>query len=279
MKKILFIAGLFLFPFLTQAATFHFEHPYEVKSEETIITVFLDTSGDKVNAIGGSFTLPEGLSISKISTGGSMLVLWIEQPKETDGKVSFSGIIPGGYVGDGKLFSFTLKKSDLTQASLTFTEGEVHRNDSEGTLISSRLLTTHFAFSNSTDTTDVFADTTAPEKFVLTIEQDDSIGEGRFVVFSTQDKGTGIQKYEWATSWFGEPSKNSWKEASGQVFLTKMDLFKTVYVRATDNAGNSRVEKVAGPYIYATRAFEAIIVGIALWALFLFVRRYLRQSL
>lgn len=278
MKKILFIVGLFLSPFIAQAATFHFDHPYEVTSEETIISVLLDTSGDKVNAVGGSFTLPKGLSISKISTGGSILVLWVEQPKELDGTVSFSGIIPGGYVGDGKLFSFTLKNSELTQVSLTFTEGEVHRNDSEGTLVNSRLLTTHFAFSNSTGATDVFADTTAPEKFVVTIEKDDSISEGRFVVFSTQDKGTGIQKYEWATSWFGEPSKNSWKEASGQVFLRKLDLFKTIYVRATDNAGNTRVEKVAGPYIYATRAFEAIIIGIALWALFLFVRRYLRQS-
>lgn len=276
MKKILFIVGLFLSPFLAQAATFHFDHPYEVRSEETVITVLLDTSGDKVNAVGGSFTLPKGLTLSKISTGGSILVLWVEQPKETNGTVSFSGIIPGGFIGDGKLFSFTLKNSEITQATLTFTDGEVHRNDSEGTLIGSRLLATHFAFSNTTGGTDAFADTTAPEKFVLTIEKDESINEGRFVVFATQDKGTGIQKYEWATSWFGEPSKGAWKETSGQVFLSKLDLFKTIYVRATDNAGNTRVEKVAGSYIYATRVFEVIIIGIALWVLFLFARRYLR---
>lgn len=278
MKKILFTFGLLVFPFLTQAATFHFDHPYEVTSEETVIDVLLDTTGDKVNAIGGSFSLPKGLAISKISTGDSILVLWVESPKEVDGTVSFSGIIPGGYVGDGKLFSFTLKNSDLSQVNLKFTEGEVRRNDSEGTLINSRLLTTHFAFSNSTSATDAFADTTAPEKFVITIEKDDSINEGRFVVFSTQDKGTGIHKYEWATSWFGTPSSNSWKEVTGQVFLAKLDLFKTIYVKATDNAGNSRVEKVAGPYIYATRGFEAILIGIALWALFSFARRYLQQS-
>lgn len=282
MKYLFFtlLALLVFVPSSARAATFHFDNPYEVKAEETVISVLLNTQNDKVNAVGGTIVLPSGIEISKISTGNSILVFWVEPPVEKDGKISFAGIVPGGFQGDGILFSFTLKSGSLKQSVLEVTDGEVRRNDATATLITYKSLKTYFALKDGSGKTPAeFADTTAPEEFTISINKDPEFLNGAyFASFSTQDKGTGIQKYEWATTWFGKPSEGSWESVVSPLTISGSNTFKTLYVRAIDNSGNIRVEKVGGPYRYAFRLFEVILGVLLLWVLCFFVRRYFSRS-
>ncbi len=283
MKHIfLTLAGLVLLlsPHVSQAAIFHFDHPYEVKSEETLVSVLLDTEHEKINAVGGAITIPDGIEVSKISTGNSMVVLWLEAPKQQDGKITFAGIIPGGFQGDGKIFSFTLKSSSAKQVTLEVTDGEVRRNDLDATLVGHTSLKTYFSMRTGTGAMPTeFDDVTAPENFIITIDKDKEFLDGNyFASFATQDKGTGVKGYESAVTWFGTPSNGSWKSVTSPVALTGSDLFKVLYIRATDNVGNMRVEKVGGPYRYAVTLLEVILSVTALCALLYFVRRLSRRS-
>jgi hypothetical protein len=60
MKKIiLFVIGLCFIPSLASAASFYFDYPNEVKTEESLISVKIKTEGEKINALAGKIALPK----------------------------------------------------------------------------------------------------------------------------------------------------------------------------------------------------------------------------
>ncbi len=118
------------------------DHPQNI-----VIDVKLDTEGDSLNAVQGSFEFPpELITLETISTKDSMVDLWIEQPKESSaGVVTWAGIIPGGFTTvrsafseggqSGKIIrmSFRVKQAGTVLFSVPKTVAA--RNDGYGTLI------------------------------------------------------------------------------------------------------------------------------------------------
>jgi hypothetical protein len=275
MKKIL-ITILFsiMVPLPAHAATFHFSSLQNIpRGGEGIVTLSVDTKGDKINAISGEIVVPEGVEIKKIVTGGSIIVLWVEQPTLSLNKITFSGMTPGGFDGDRELFSLVVKPLVVYPLPLTFSLLEAYRNDNEGTKAVANGQTFVLRPSTSAGTSVVFDDQTPPEAFTPLIASDVSLFDGEpFVSFVAQDKGVGIAQYEWASSYIFSPSEDDWKPAENPLLLSHSLLWQKIYIRATDALGNSTVASVASFRHYALLWFGVILIVLVLCVLFSFAR-------
>src|SRR6185295_9027733 len=99
MKKILFTSLIFvLTPLTSLAATLYVGAPPSAHVGDTFTAeIFLDTDNQNLNAFEGSITIPRELELTDIRYSGSVVSLWLTEPKErTPGVVDFAGIIPGG---------------------------------------------------------------------------------------------------------------------------------------------------------------------------------------
>lgn len=120
---------------------------------------------------------------------------------------------------------------------------------------------------------EVIKDTTPPEPFKPAISSSPDIFGGKyFISFVAQDKGTGIKRYEYASTWFFRPGAGKWLETQSPMVLSRRMLFQEVYIRAVDKSGNYRVMSTAGPYHYASLSVGIIILLCVLLLLRRFVR-------
>lgn len=277
MKKIIFY-GTLLFviflPSLVHGADFYFEPAtHNFPTGESQLVLKINTGIDSVNAVGGKIEIPEGVEVSKINTGSSAVLMWIDQPKA--GKlITFSGITPGGFRGDVRLFSIGYTtKLEISQV-LKVTESEVIKNDDKGTVVPSKSESFRFTLSGqSTSTEEV--DGVPPEAFVIALgKEKESFNGSYFASFVAQDKNSGVQKYEWAHTYFFSPREGDWQETQNPIVLGKMVYFQKIFVKATDGEGNERISAVSGPYRYAV-----LWIGIILMLTVLCVLFFVRPSL
>ena len=222
--------------------------------------VEVDTGTETINALEGKLVLPEGVSVEEIYTGNSAILIWIARPtfNDEDNSIFFSGFSPGGFRGKYPVFS--LGTNNLSGA--TFKDIVAFRNDGEGTEVTVKL---------SLVLGELAEDTTPPEPFTAVISKSDDIFEGKyFVSFVAQDKGTGVAKYEYQTRWLFSPGEKGWTTAESPKVLSRSELFKRIYIRATDQKGNYREVSTPGPYRFITLLIGVIIIVCIL----LFLRRF-----
>ncbi|MDP2703862.1 MAG: hypothetical protein Q8P01_01425, partial [bacterium] len=172
------------------------------------------------------------VNVREIQTGKSVILIWVEEPHQTGNIITFAGIRPGGFEGVYPVFTIhgVFTKEELEQAHFKSVLALKNDGTGESTLVKASLSLVAFK-----------SDTELPEEFTLTIATDPNIFEGKyFLVFATQDKGSGIDRYEvregrWG--WF--------KEVKSPYLLKHQKLNRDVYVKAIDNAGNERVVVLA----------------------------------
>jgi hypothetical protein len=282
MKKItfysVFLCVMFI-PYFVHGADFYFERSLSnVSTGESQLVLKLKTGIDNINAVAGKVEVPEGMKVTKINTGSSAVLIWIDQPRA--GKtITFSGITPGGFQGNVTLFSLGYTANKNVNKVLTVTETEVIRNNDSGSVVASKSLpfTLNSSYTQSTSTED--KDITAPEPFTIVLGQDDASFNGSyFASFAAQDKKSGVQKYEWAHTLFFSPGGGDWQETMSPVVLTKGVYFQKIFIKAIDGEGNIRVASVDGPYRYTLLWIGIILVLTVLCVLF-FVRPSLYRSL
>lgn len=224
-----------------------------------VVEVFLDTEQDNINALEGVVTFMGGLELEEIRYSGSIISIWVTKPSErSSGVVDFAGIIPGGYqaspekVGRGNLFTLVFKATEKGDASITIKpESKSYLNDGEGTEVLIKESTKQFSigategeFKQSGISNDMFP----PEDFTPYIVSGDLYDlKGKVLVFDTIDKDSGISKYEVTRSVIGFMSERSltWIESTSPYLLQDGDEYLYLYVRATDQAGNVRIEVVS----------------------------------
>lgn len=247
MKKIIYIVIVIVLgstPGSLFAADFFFEtnHSMYGTEDEVFIDVFLDTE-DIVNTISGSVVIENSSNVSiDIIDGNSSILFWVEKPYVENNTVSFSGITPGGIQGNS-LFLFSLAISGQHTGDvlkLHVENGTILLHDGEGTketvtsLPKNIYISEDESFSNITE---MPIDKEQPEDFTPTIVQDSNLYDGKNVlVFLTQDKASGISSYEIKEGYFGRYIK-----AESPYLLKDQKLFKTIFVKAVDDAGNERI--------------------------------------
>lgn len=242
-----------------------------------LVPITFDTQGESINALEGDLHYaPDTLTLKEIRDGNSIINLWLERPADTNGTIHFAGITPGGYAGDsGELFTLVFEARKAGSAYFSLTDAQALLNDGAGTKTSIRLHSSVIAVARTGSGIRVGSlvdsDHAPPEVFVPTVGSDPAFFDGvRFVVFATQDKGSGIDHYEVA-------EKNKfpafffdhldWREATSPYVLPEQDPYAYVYVKAFDKAGNVRVAVLSPknlPLYYNMNVLLAILVILVL---------------
>ncbi len=240
MKKVLLLLALLVTPLGIEGATFRVESEtasYAV-GDEFLVTILVDSEGESINAFEGRVVFPEELVEFKgIREQGSIVNLWITEPPH------FSGLTPGGYRGQGVLFSLIFQAKAQGAGSIGIEEGRVLLNDGQAT--PAALEISHFPFSVEEPEGRAISqvsieDTEAPEPFELRIARDSSVFGGRaFLVFATQDKNSGVSHYE--VSLIKSGAATDWVRAKSPFLLEDFEELRRIEVRAVDRAGNERI--------------------------------------
>ncbi len=106
-------------------------------------TVYISTDEVKVNNAEGSLFFPaDTLSVDSVTTAGSVMTMWIEQPtfSNTSGIISFNGGVPNpGYSGQtGNILKVNFRAKKAGIASLSFGSSAIRANDGKGTNVFSQ---------------------------------------------------------------------------------------------------------------------------------------------
>lgn len=203
------------------------------------VSVFLNTENEDINAIEGKlFFSQDTLEPREIKDGNSIVNFWLERPKPAEEMV-FSGITPGGYIGNrGLIFSavFYAKKEGIS--SIEIREPKILLNDGQGT--ETKVKTSALQIVVSSAASSVLAPTSEdrdpPEDFLPQIAADPAIFDGKwFLVFATQDKGSGIDHYEVCEG------KKQCVIAESPYLLKNQNLDEKIIIKAIDKNGNERI--------------------------------------
>jgi hypothetical protein len=277
-KKYLLPALVIIASFLIVAPAFAAETFFGTKTQEIKVNqllevgVFINTDNEEINAIEGKIIFPQDLlEIKKINDGNSIINFWIEKPKSTsEGQIAFSGIVPGGYNdSQGLIFSITFLAKKEGSGAIEFNGVKALRNDGKGTEAPLTISNFQFLISNLPAgepvpqvVTPKTEDRNPPEEFTPQIAADPAIFEGKwFLVFATQDKGSGIDHYEVCEG------KSKCIAAESPYLLQNQDLDEEIIVKAVDKSGNERVATIPARFArpwYKDYAILAILIIAAL---------------
>jgi len=277
-KKYLLPALVIIASFLIVAPAFATETFFGTKTQEMKagqsfeVGVFINTDNEEINAIEGKIIFPQDLlEIKKINDGNSIINFWIEKPKSTsEGQIAFSGIIPGGYNDSrGLIFSITFLAKKEGSGAIEFNGVKALRNDGKGTEAPLTISNFQFLISNlpagepvpqvATPKTE---DRNPPEEFTPQIAADPALFKGEwFLVFATQDKGSGIDHYEVCEG------KRKCITAESPYVLQNQNLDVEIVVKAIDKSGNERDVTIPARFArswYKDYAILAILIIAAL---------------
>ena len=280
--KILFL--FFIFYFLFSESVFAAEIFLSTKSQEVKVNqlfevgVFINTNEESINAIEGKIIFPQDfLKLKKINDGNSVINFWVEKPKIKSGQIFFSGIIPGGYSGKkGFILSLVFQSTEQGQGLIKTCDIKALLNDGKGTktkVITSNL---QFVISEQALSPKIFLpekkDINKPEIFKPMVASNSTMFDGKyFLVFATQDKGSGIDHYE------VKEGLGSFETVSSPYVLANQNLDVILKVKAVDKNGNQRIVEILAKNSkkwYENYWFRGIIIVIAsliLWGLIIFV--------
>lgn len=246
------------------AAEFFFEPiSQEVNiGEQFQVDLILDTENKNINAFEGRVIFPGALlELKEIRDGNTIVNFWITNPQmatnqgANGNEIRFSGITPGGFSGErGLIFSVIFQTKSEGEGTIKIREAKTLLNDGLGTLASLSISNFQFVTIREPIRDDLWVspkDTDLPELFTPKIASDPNIFDGKwFVVFATQDKGSGIAYYAIHESrrMKRRIATNEWIEAESPYLLKDQELRSFIYVKAVDKAGNERIAVVEPRY-------------------------------
>ena len=243
------------------------------------VDLLLDTEGEEINAAEVKIFFPgELLEMKEIRDGNSIINFWIERPKvEQAGIIGFSGIIPGGYQETkGFVFSVVFRAKTSGNGAIEIRDAKVLLNDGKGTPVNVKIPPFQFSISQEVPSVppmvEIIKDTDPPEDFKPEIASDPNVFDGKwFLVFATQDKGTGIAYYAIRETRrkinIKRETDAKWVEAESPYVLKDQKLRSWIYVKAIDKAGNERIAVLPPRYPlswYENYLIWVIIILIAL---------------
>lgn len=280
---------LLIFPFVATASEIRLDaSKVEIETGEQFIITVMMYADEPVNAIEGQLVfVPDTLEVKEIRDGNSSVNLWIEKPRlESTDIIVFSGITPGGFNGvNNRLFSVVFEAKQDGTAFIALEKVKALRNDGLGTEESLTILDVRVVVKRGDSNTrrEILEDTIPPEPFTPTITHDPSLFEDKwFIVFATQDKDSGISRYE-AKEYRFKPFSfiSLWKVAESPYVLRDQAFKSHIVVQAIDNTGNTRVAYVAPmhPLAWYEYAFYWIIIIGMLCGVLLIVSKIWKRKI
>jgi hypothetical protein len=196
------------------------------------------------------------------------------------GEISFAGIITGGYRSiisennlnkEGQLLKIILTPKKLTEVNFQIEEAKVLLNDGKGT--EAKISTYNLKFSVVQEGPSISIpakDEDPPELFTPEIGQSPDVFDGKwFLVFATQDKGSGMDYYEILEteqkgSIWGLFKKEEWQVEKSPYLLKDQKLKSHIYIKAVDKASNERITTLSpqNPLNWYDNYYNLIIIII-----------------
>jgi len=133
----LFLAGIFFSLSSAQAASLYLgpnSGSYKVGDSFTV-SVYVSAE-ESINAVGGDLNFPaDKLEIKSLSTSGSIVNFWVQNPNHGSGIVHFEGVIlsPGFKGNGGKIISVSFKTKAAGPAPLSLSNASILADDGKGT--------------------------------------------------------------------------------------------------------------------------------------------------
>lgn len=111
--------------------------PIVTIGEQEVLSVYVTSPEQAMNAVSGTLTIPGNVSIDSISNNGSIVDFWTQEPHQFGGVVKFEGIVLNpGYTGDrGVLFTMAVSGKKTGTAGFALTSGTILANDGLGSNI------------------------------------------------------------------------------------------------------------------------------------------------
>ncbi len=278
-----FTLWVFFTPSVHASELLLYSSKVDVSVGEEFTVDVIANSDESVNAISGRILFPDMmLEMREIRDGNSSINFWIEKPNtESAGTSVFSGITPGGFSGVNNLiFSIVFKAKQEGVASISIAEAKALQNDGSGTEIALDLRNTvlQVKAGDSNARRNVIEDSEPPENFTPIISHSNSLYEDNlFVVFSTQDKGSGISHYEVKEYLFKPLSfLTSWRVVESPYVLSDQELRSYIFVRAVDNAHNMQVVEIAPTHPllwYEYLFYWLILISILFGVFYVFLKK------
>lgn len=217
-------------------------HKSEINLGEQFLADIIIHSEESLNAVEGRLVFPaDKFLVKEIRDGNSVINFWIEKPHiEASGVILFSGITPGGFNGPNNMvFSVVFEAKNTAIAYLALKDTKALLNDGLGsqTALSTRGATISIKHGDGNARKEKLTDTEMPENFNPTIESESNIFDGKyFLVFATQDKISGIDRYEAREGEWG------WFRVAESPYLLKhQSLDRKIFIKAIDKVGNERI--------------------------------------
>lgn len=258
---ILVVLSVLALPVLAEAARLYFEPDQGTFSSETVLPVYLriDTEKERINTIEAYIRFSEDIfDVERLSDGNSIISLWVERPSananNVNGQIMFSGIIPGGYEEkDGLVLKIFLKSKKEGSGWIGVEpNSRVLLHDGQGTPSDLTVSQAVFDIQAAGLSFLIPQDNDLPEPFTPHIARDSTIFDGEwFLVYATQDKGSGIDHYEIHETTRIQilkdtkeilPRKDAkWVVAESPYSLRDQKLQSYIFVKAVDMVGNERI--------------------------------------
>lgn len=251
------------FPLSAATLSAHMPKSVPPGSPFTIDFVF-DSEGEIINTLAAKITLPEGLVGERVSYGNSFLQFWVTAPKLTDRVVEFAGIAPGGFSGSsGIAMSITATAANEGLFALDHAETALYLNDGLGTKIPLTFRGASVIVTPGAELSTAAApDLDPPEIFTPLVSNSADIYGGQwFLVFATQDKGSGVAFYQVCEG------RSRCVSATSPYVLRHQALDRPLTIKAFDSAGNVQTVELPATQVRTliSRAWPAILtVGILL---------------
>lgn len=276
--KIILLAGLFFsFVLSARGAVVYstVDSPDARVGDTVVVTLFLDTQGEVVNTIEGSFSFKSGSReavIKDFSLAGSDFSYWPHRPSFSlhDGVVSFVGGAPGGVSGSAiVLFKAIALMNNAGTISVTPGTILVYPHDGSGMAVSAG--GTPFSFSVSKQIgmprdsweTILSQDTIPPTIISTEFGKDSGLFDGkRFVSIQAVDEQSGVDYFEIFED--GHPSAIF--NSPFYVLANQSDSAR-VTIAAYDKAGNKTITTISS----SPRSYWWYLFGLCLVAIFFVV--------
>lgn len=278
---------LLFFPVAGFASQFFFDSKtqnFQV-GQDFLVDIFINTQGEAVGAVEGIVVFPKDtFDIQDINNGNSVVSFWVQKPVVRENSIDFSGVIPGGFIGSrGLLFSTIISPKKVGDFKLDFSDFKALLNDGVGSESVAGKVSFQVSVASSIyeKTFSIFEikDTTAPESFVPEIAKEETLFGGKwFLVFSTQDKLSGIDYYEVKESKQNIVSLvlSRFVKTESPHILQDQKLQSFIFVKAVDKQGNKKIVTMRPQYFFAWhQSYENWMVIMALVFVILFSMYYL----
>lgn len=241
--------------------------------QDFTVQVLLDAEGQSVNAFEGEVSFPVDLvEPTAIFDGDSSVNLWVERPALSGGRagaIGFSGVTVGGVSGSReRLFSVAFHPKSVGAGAIGVSRIRLLQNDGAGTEVAATVsplpLSVVGGWSGLSPRDRLAEDEEPPENFLPVLASDPNIFGGRyFLAFATQDKGSGVDRYEVREGWWG-----TFVPAESPHLLERQALDVDIEVRAIDRAGNERLSTVSAAHPSSGARWAAlavILLAAAVW--------------